>query len=57
MCKIKTLVAPTPEVLLAFLQNRLECEYYIYCQFSADLSPGKGMLREAIGIEFQPADS
>ena len=57
MSEIKTLIASTPEVLQAFLQNRLECEYYIYCQFNANLWPGKVLSRDAIGIEFLPADS
>lgn len=49
----RTLVAATPEILYSFLQNRLERDYFIYCQFSKECWPGNSRFFGAKGIEFK----
>ncbi len=49
----KVLVASNPEVLYSFFQNKLEQEYFIYCQFERRLLPSNVILSKAKGIQFK----
>lgn len=53
MSEIKTLIASTPEALKAFLENKLEQEYYIYCQFKSDSLTYDLNLGKVMGLIFQ----
>ena len=54
MATTRTLVAATPEILDGFLQNRLERDYFIYCQFSKECCLCNSIISCAKGIEFKP---
>jgi hypothetical protein len=53
----KVLVASTPEVLYSFFSNKLERDYFIYCQFERELLSRYVILSKAKGIQFQGDDA
>ncbi|MCW8329165.1 hypothetical protein MD588_10140 [Photobacterium sp. SDRW27] len=53
MNETKTLIASNPAALSAFLENKLEQEYYIYCQFNSDSFPWTVSTRKVKALTFQ----